>query len=376
MNLLICASEYYPDGSGIANVAYNVVENLKKLNVKCTVCSPIGPNISLNTMQGYGRLSLLQYWNGVQKYFKKCANDYDAAWLHNPLFIRGNPFIKSLVTIHITSLGVYKMVGEADYPKTRKIYKNISAHLEKYCMKRFDFKTTPFTAISPQVYAELKMLGVPEKNICLIPNGVETNLFKPVNHEAKEKLRSEFGIPQNYQVLLSTGNLTAIKNPIALARIYPLIEEAHKDTCLVIAGQGPLKEKVRKILQNKGVKVVFLGHIDYKKMPDLYNCADVYIMTSFYEGLPLTLLEALSSGLPCIVSNVPSISSIVSEAKAGLVADFNNETEAAQKIIEFLSSNCSLYEENAREYAVKNHDWMGITKKYLTEFDKIIEKNG
>ena len=376
LRLLVCISEYYPYGSGIANVAYNVVEQLKKMGVNCTVCSPIGPDIQLKSLKGYGRLGLIHYWHKVYEYFKEGAEDYDVVWLHNPLFIRNNPFQKSLITIHITASGVYKRTQQSNYPKLRKIYKNIAARIEEFSLGRLDLKNTPFSAISLQVKDELKSLGVAEDRIRYIPNGVDTEIFKPVEDELKKKMRAEFNIPQNDLVLLSTGSLTITKNPLTLINIYSSIENTYKDTCLAIAGRGPLEERVRRLAEEKGIKVIFLGRIEYREMPDLYACADMYIMTSLYEGLPLTLLEAMSSGLPSIVSNVTSISSMVSDAKAGIVVNIENEHETVQQIVSFLNRDLSYYGTNARDYAIKNLDWKEIAKEYFKEFQEIKDTIG
>ena len=99
MKLLVCTQEYPPRySSGIGNVAYNVVEQLQKMGVHCTVCSPTGPSITLGScsmIQRYGILGLLYYWQQVAKYFKERTDDYDVAWLHNPL---------AIVAFHITHL--------------------------------------------------------------------------------------------------------------------------------------------------------------------------------------------------------------------------------------------------------------------------------
>lgn len=374
MKVLICVSEYYPHGSGIANVAYNVVEQLKNMGVSCTVCSPTGPDIKLRTIEGYGRLGLIQYWSKVEKYFKRYSNDYDIVWLHNPLFLKNNPFSRSLITMHITSSGVYSRIRKSNYPQGRKIYKKLAAYIEKFCLSRLDLESSHFSAISLQVYDELKSLGISDEKISYIPNGVDTKMFKPLLK--KEIIKNELGLPKDKSILLSVGNLTYAKNPLKLLKIYSLIERECENFTLVIAGSGELEKKVKEFSEKQCIKnILFLGHVDYKKMHNFYACSDVYIMTSYYEGLPLTLLEAISSKLPCIVSDVYSISSIVNEAKAGIVVDFDNENEAAQQIIDFLNQDLYFYGENARRFAIKNFDWVEIAQKYYYEFQKIAIKN-
>jgi glycosyltransferase involved in cell wall biosynthesis len=93
-------------------------------------------------------------------------------------------------------------------------------------------------------------------------------------------------------------------------------------------------------------------------------------MTSIYEGQPLTLFEAMASGLPCIVSDIPVLN-IVGEAGCGTVVDFQNTEAAAQQITQYLKRDNAENSRNAREYAVNNLDWQIIAGKYLEEFEKL-----
>eukprot|EP00825_Cyclidium_porcatum_P002510 TRINITY_DN11156_c0_g1_i1.p1 TRINITY_DN11156_c0_g1~~TRINITY_DN11156_c0_g1_i1.p1 ORF type:complete len:145 (+),score=13.22 TRINITY_DN11156_c0_g1_i1:125-559(+) len=107
MKLLVCASEYPPYGSGIGNVIYNVVVQLRKMGVECTICSPTGPDIQLGNkelIKKFGILGLLYFWYQVSRFFKK-KSDYDVIWIQNPLFLTESPFKKKcLATMHYTCL--------------------------------------------------------------------------------------------------------------------------------------------------------------------------------------------------------------------------------------------------------------------------------
>ncbi len=127
MKILVCVSEYYPFGTGIANVAYNIVEDLKRMGHQCVVCSPTGPDIKLGSAPLIDRWAiggLLQYWDLVAT----CLNgdDYDVVWLHNPMFIRANPFRRSIATVHSTYYDKYQQ-RIAPVP-----YYAVTAALEKY----------------------------------------------------------------------------------------------------------------------------------------------------------------------------------------------------------------------------------------------------
>ena len=360
MKLLICTSEYYPCGSGIANVVYNVVKHLEKMGFDCTICSPIGPDIKLGNpkmIENFGIIGLVYYWLQVSKYFKK--NDFEYVWLHNPLFLKNSPFKKSTVTVHSTNYG---KVLRGMNPK---IYHKIATKIQIYSLKNSN-KKARFTAVSKQVCKELNEMGISKDRMIYIPNGVDVDLFKP--SDGKRMLRKNFGIPEDDLIILSLGRLSNAKQPHKLIEIFSSIEKEIENVTLVIAGNGELLETTKNLSKkNKLKNIIFLGHVDHKiEAPDVYACSEYYMMTSKYEGQPLTLLEAMSSGLSCIVSDIPSLK-IVEDADCGIVVDFKNVDRAAEKIIDYLKRDNPDHFKNSRSYAINNLDWKIIAKKYLEE---------
>jgi len=373
MKLLVCVSEYYPHGAGIANVAYYVVSQLQKMGVDCTICSPTGPDIKIssNSVIGrYGRLGLLYYWHKVATYFQKETNKYDAVWLHNPIFPGHNPFLKSLVTMHVTS---YEKTSHRKCPLHLYLYYKLSSVVEKRSLNKVALSSlnTRFTAVSSHVSEELTKIGIVPEKITYISNGVDTRKFKPSDY--KKDLRKKYNLPEDERILLSLGRLTEAKQPYQLIEVFSSIEKNSKGITLVVAGDGELLVGARKLATRKGLnKVRFMGYLDHNKaVPDLYSCADYYIMTSKFEGQPLTLLEAMAAGLPCIVSDIPALR-VVKQAKCGIVVDFNNAETAASQIIEYLVKDNTNHSRNAREYAVSNLDWETVARRYLEEFKKLM----
>ena len=367
MKVLICSTEYPPTySSGIGNVAFNVVEKLREKNISCTVCSPTNGDIHIGSTQAierFGILGLLYYWYKVSKYFKD--NEYDVAWLHNPLFLEKNPFKKSLITVHITTSGQAK---QNLYSFPFSTYKKICSIIEKYCVNKLE-NTQKFTGISPQVITELKDLGISEENIQYIPNGVNTIRFHPPPD--KKPIREKIGIAENDIVLLSVGRLTPQKQHSIMIEVFSHLEKELKNVTLCIAGRGELFETTKDLAEGMGLhKVLFLGYVDDRDLPDLYACSDYYIMTSSYEGLPLTLLEAMASGLPCIVSDIPNLG-IVKEANCGIIVKFKGIEESAQKIIHYLNSDHRDHSINARKFAENNLDWNIIAEEYLRGFYEV-----
>lgn len=375
MKVLICVSEYPPYGSGIGNVAFSIVNELRKRGVECIVCSPTGPDIIIGNRKlilKLGRIGLIYYWYKVSMYFKNNAH-FDIIWLHQPIFLLKNSLTNCLITIHITSIGNKNTAdsGILFYSIFLRLYYLFNRMIEKYSFSIID-KHIKFVVDSPKVGEEVISLrkDIPVK---YIPNGVDIEKFKP-KVDLKYELRSQFQIPPDKIVFLWIGRLVGIKNPKKLIKVFSIMNRMNNNLFLVIRGDGILKKYLMKFSRSLNLEnILFLGRVDEEKLPYLYSCADNYIMTSKYEGLPLTLLEAMASGIPCIVSDIPNLK-IVEDAKCGIVVDFSNEEAAAQKIMEYIKKDNSEHARNARKYAEENLDWSKIAGNYLKEFETINNK--
>lgn len=369
MKMLVCTSEYFPHGSGIANAAYNIVKQLKTHGIECTVCSPTGPDITLGSkklIDRFGFLGLVYYWYLVYRFFKE--NDYDAVWLLNPYFICRNPFPLCLVTMQSTYYGMslYR-VGNTRF---LRIYYKITAKIEEYSLAKFNKKTL-FTGAGLPVCEELEMMRIEKERIAYIPNGADIQPFKPVHN--KIALRTKFGIPEEDTIILSVGRLTPQKRSQKMVEVFSSLEKKVDNLTLVIAGNGELLDTVKEfVTKNEIKKVIFLGHVNHLNLPELYACSDYYIITSIYEGgmPPLTLSEAMASGLPCIVSDIPNFRA-VKDAHCGIIVNFEDTNLAANEILDYLLRDNSDHAKNAREYAIKFLDWKIISKEYQKLFHRI-----
>lgn len=365
MKLLVCVSEYYPYGSGIANVAYNIVEQLKKMGIKCIVCSPTGPDIKIDCLNGHGRLGLIHFWYKVSEYFKNKANDYDVVWLHYPLFIGPSPFKNCLITVHSTALG---FMNENVSPK---FYYKLSYLLETFCLNKFGYEAR-FTGVSTKTCSELRAILKRNQPVKCILNGVNTSVFKPT--VSKNKCRSIFGVPFSSKIFLSVGRLVDHKMPFLMVDTFGEIQKISSDSyTLVVAGKGKLYEPLKEYVEENKIKnVLFLGFVSDNDLPSLYACSDYFIISSRYEGGEpvLTVAEAMAAGLPCITSNIPNFK-IVETSNCGICIDFRDSKKAAENIINYVDKLNSEHSLNIRRFSVENLDWNVLAKKYLEELKQV-----
>ena len=359
MKILVCAHEYYPLGSGIANVAYNIVKEFKKKGIKTIVCSPIGPDVKLGNnffIDKTGIFGIIDFWLKVSKLN---LEKYDVVWFHQPLIIRKISINKLIVTIHSTYYS-YNLMNFSP-----KKYYQLAAKIEKYCLNKLP-KETKFIGVSRQVCKELGEIGIEKERIKYIPNGVDTEKFKP--RKNKREIRKKLGLPTNKKIILSIGRLTEQKQPLKLIDVFSKIEKELKNVVLVIVGKGELLEKTKEYAK-KSKNIIFLGYVPNEKLSLLYSCSDYYISTSKYEGgePTLALAEAMASGLPCIVSDIPNFR-IIKDYNCGILVNFNSTKITAEKINKYLEKDNYQHSKNARRYS-KNISWKNIANIYLNLFE-------
>jgi glycosyltransferase involved in cell wall biosynthesis len=169
--------------------------------------------------------------------------------------------------------------------------------------------------------------AVPADLIELVPNGVDEEIFHPCTEEQKRTARSRLSIPQEAFVTGGIGRLAQEKNFALLPRLATL----HPDIVFVIAGSGPERDRIAALASELGVDshLRLLGTILDRGY--FYHALDAFILPSLYEGLPMAILEAMSSGVPVISSRLEGISAVITEENEGLlaqpgdVADFSRQ---------------------------------------------------
>jgi glycosyltransferase involved in cell wall biosynthesis len=148
-------------------------------------------------------------------------------------------------------------------------------------------------------------LGVPARRLRFIANGVDVGRFAPASPAEKLALRESFGIPRHGVVLGAMSRLSAQKDPVTLYRAFAAACEGRPDLHLFHVGAGELGPEVDRVTAELGIggRLTRLGYLS--DPTGFYRAVDGFILTSTYEGLSLASLEAMSSGLPLILSRAP-----------------------------------------------------------------------
>jgi glycosyltransferase involved in cell wall biosynthesis len=184
---------------------------------------------------------------------------------------------------------------------------------------------------TPEERAELRELGV-TSDIEVVPNGIDTERFTPEGPESD-------CISSDGPVVLFVGRFVNGKRPRRAVKAFAKVLDEYPEAEMHMCGDGPLREELESLVRELGIEsaVTFLGYIPYDKMPAVYRCADVFLLPSRTEGVPRTVLEAMASGVPVVVSDLEQMSDII--GGSGRVVSPPEPEEFSQALCETLASH-------------------------------------
>lgn len=165
--------------------------------------------------------------------------------------------------------------------------------------------------------------GFPAKKMVVIPNGIDTERFKP-DLEARIRVRAEWGIPDQKILIGLVGRLDPMKDHPTFLRAAELLYQQRQDVCFVCVGTGAenyaqeLYQFAREL--NISNQVIWTGA--RADMPAVYNGLDIAVSSSYGEGFPNVIGEAMACGVPCVVTDVGDSAWIVGDT--GLVVPPKN----------------------------------------------------
>ncbi len=164
--------------------------------------------------------------------------------------------------------------------------------------RRLAALTTAIITLTPSQRDEIvkRYRIAPADKVHVIPIGIKTT-----NEHPPSTRRNTYGFPPGSLMIGSAGRLVKVKGVDVLLRAFKEVSKQTSRACLVVAGDGEERTKMERLAQSLDVssKVRFLGWLDDMKC--FYNSIDLFVQSSFNEGLPLTILEAMTAGV-CIVA--------------------------------------------------------------------------
>jgi|WetSurMetagenome_2_1015567.scaffolds.fasta_scaffold18716_5 L-malate glycosyltransferase len=205
--------------------------------------------------------------------------------------------------------------------------------------------------------------------IHFLPFGVDTDLFAPVEGgKAADRKTIE---------IFSNRGFFPVYDSETLVKGFALAYQKDKRLRLTLKGDGPDEEKVRNLVTSLGISdvVLFKQKNQYCKVPQDYRNADIFVTTSRSDGTPVSILEAMASGLPCIATNVGGIPEWIKDKETGLLIFPGSPEQLAEKII-LLALNpqlCSELGNSAREKIKKDGQWNTLMAQVEKDYQALIK---
>jgi glycosyltransferase involved in cell wall biosynthesis len=190
-----------------------------------------------------------------------------------------------------------------------------------------------------------------------VANAVDLGRFRVVSRDERDQARASLGITGDQSVVLFAGRLVPKKNLRTLVTAL-----AGVDVRLVVVGDGPERDALAPL----GDRVFHVARLSHDRMPEAYAAADLFALPSVGEGLPLSLIEALGSGLRCIVSRDPSFDPLA--GCDGVVRSEVDPASLRDAIVTLLNEDAAARERRsaaARSWAEPRYGLEAFRSRYL-----------
>lgn len=202
--------------------------------------------------------------------------------------------------------------------------------------------------------------GVAKQKLTILYNGVDSNFFHPVSIEEKEILKKKYHLATDKKIVLFIGRFVAKKG------FSKLLAAQSNEYQLVFVGGT--------IDSHTGTRAVFLGKLSPGECAEVYQAADVFVLPSEGEGFPLSIQEAMASGLPIVTTNDPGYACYNFNRKFLTLLDDTGSESLKVTISAITKDDTQLKQmsEYSLAYAKEHFDWVAIISSLESLYEKII----
>lgn len=391
---------FYPSTGGIQSYLYNVSKKLIEIGHEPTVlCSlhkktlpkyDTHENISIIRHPYYKThvfpfniLSPIYYVKKLEKFLKTNTFDCNIVWSN--FFLEAFPsckaFRKKIPIIYIKHAIASNMI------KIYNSYSNVDAFFKLYLRNLYP----QYFLIEKQVIKESdKVVALSEmraREICdtynldkdrviVIPPGIDLQKFYPSKKDMN--LLKELNIPENCKIILTVCRLSFEKNLEMLIKSFNKI--SNENIFLIIVGDGAQRGYLEELTKrlNLTKKIIFTG--ERNDVERFYRIADLFVLTSIYEGFGLVYLEAMATGIPCIGLKpdypkiIVSSDEVISDGTSGFLVDPYSTDDLTEKICKIIDDDDlkNKLGRNARRLCEERFSWDKTVETLLKESEKII----
>lgn len=276
----------------------------------------LGGNIYHTNLKHYGGVKgRIENYHIIKLELSKYINTHDILHIHNYHAFDSYVYAKAALAAGFKNVIVHSHSTNAEYHK--KLHFLFRPFLNKLNIN----KLACSTAAGEWLFGE--------KNIKVISNGINTANYK-FNSQIRNEYRKKFNLSDDF-VIGHVGRFEYVKNQIFLCKIANRVKKEIPNAKFVFVGEGIELDNIKEYCRKYNIEnVIFLGVRD--DVNNIYQAFDLFVFPSIFEGIPLSIIEAETSGLPCIVSTgVPDGINIVNNV---FHIDLNDTENWIRKISE------------------------------------------
>ena len=215
---------------------------------------------------------------------------------------------------------------------------------------------------------------LPDDLVTMIPNGIDAEEFKPAIDSQKSAARKAHGIPLDAFVIGGVGRLVPQKNFSMFLDVAEQVVAKNTDVLFVIAGTGPQEAELKAKADALGLgdHVRFLGHVTDRI--SLYHALNVLLMTSDFEGTPMTLLEAMAGGLPVVASAVDGVAEVCTNEGDSLLVPARDVRRFVSALVRVMGEEglARKLGENARTTILERYEIRGLVRQIEALYEEVL----
>jgi glycogen(starch) synthase len=332
-----------------------------------------GTNIRLfNDIFIYNILSSTKFLNGL---IKREGYRFDMVCVHDWLSC-----ISGLIIKNGSKIPVVFHVHSTEWGRSGDTGSEVVSHLERATAQNADAIIT----VSGAMQDDLVRHGWPQAKINVVWNGVDPDEYNPKRCKKDEisKIRQNYAIPEDWNMLLFLGRLTWVKSVKNLVQALPMVLKDYPKTKLVILGKGEQQNDIVEMANRLGVKDNIVYRFDFVPENERilhYAAADLCIFPSVYEPFGIVSLEAMSMAKPVVVGArgvVGFREQVISSGsdQNGIHVNGEDPSDIAWAIKETLSDpkRARLWGENGRKRVIEYFTWRKAAEQTLETYETVI----
>lgn len=216
-----------------------------------------------------------------------------------------------------------------DYPDYRRIKRVVA---NQFLLRRVDH----VVGVGQCVRAALvDFEGLPPGRIEVVYNGIDVGAYAP-SAARRAAMRQQLGLGAHELAIIHVARLNTLKDHVTALRAFARVGREMPAARLLVAGDGEQRPQIEALIDELGIRpqVYMLG--TRRDVADLLKAADVFLLSSISEGIPLTLIEAMAAGLPCVSTDVGGVGEVVINGLTGLLSparDFENLAGQLRRVL-------------------------------------------